>query len=78
MVRREPGEALVEAVAGGSARGLDVPVPVPYPRQAELLLDLVRLHGCKKSEHERLVLVILENNRVPITIISNMIRYSKV
>ena len=47
MVGREPRQALVEAVAGGSARGLDVPVPVPYPRQAELLLDLVRLHGWK-------------------------------
>ena len=45
MIGREPRQALVEAVAGGSAGGLDVPVPVPYPCEAKLLLDLVRLHG---------------------------------
>ena len=39
----EPVEALVQALAVGGARGLDVPVPVPHVLQAQLLRQLGRL-----------------------------------
>lgn len=55
MVRGEPRQALVQAVAGRRARRLHVPVAVAYPRQAELLLDLVGFHCWEERERESTV-----------------------
>ena len=69
MVAGEPSESLVQPVPRGGAGGLHVPahhsvahshqahsaVPVPVPQsgQPQLLLDLVRLHGCGRAEYSR-------------------------
>ncbi len=47
MIGCEPRETFVEPVASGGAGGLHVPVAVADASQAQLLLDLVRLHSCK-------------------------------
>jgi len=44
----EPVEALVQSLAVGGARGLDVPVPVPHALQAQLLRQLGRLQRVGK------------------------------
>ena len=50
VVGREPRQSLVEAVAGGGARRLHVPVAVPHAEETQLLLHLLRLHRCKMTE----------------------------
>lgn len=44
----EPVEALVEAVAGGGAGGLDVPVAVAQRVQAQLVGDLGCVHRIRQ------------------------------
>merc|ERR1712083_897353 len=46
--RREPVEALVETVASGGARGLDVPVALAKRVEAELVGDLRGVHGIRQ------------------------------
>ena len=41
----EPVEALVQAVAGGGTRRLDVPVAVPQRVQAQLVRNFGGVHG---------------------------------
>ena len=52
VIRGQPGQSLVEAVAGCCARRLHVPIPVTDSRQAELFLDLVGLHRWKREGGE--------------------------
>lgn len=44
VVRGQPGQSLVEAVARRRAGRLDVPIPVTNSSQSQLFLDFVRLH----------------------------------
>lgn len=46
MIARQPRETLVQTIPGCRARRLHVPISVSYPRQAQLLLNLVGLHRC--------------------------------
>mmetsp|Transcript_123679 Transcript_123679/g.346365 ORF Transcript_123679/g.346365 Transcript_123679/m.346365 type:complete len:267 (+) Transcript_123679:81-881(+) len=61
----EPIEALVETVAGGGARALDEPLPVPQVVEPQLLSDLRRRHGVgevllvREDEQHRLAHLLL-------------------
>lgn len=43
----QPIKTLIEAVAAGGARGLDVPVAVAQGMQAQLVCDLGGVHGVR-------------------------------
>ncbi len=59
VIGHEPGEAFVETVAAGGARWLHVPVAVADACQAQLLLDLVRLHRCTITKHQSITTSLL-------------------